>query len=769
MEPVFSALPFSAIVFLFLLLSPLCLCQELQEKDALCSPEGCYALYSQRKTFLDSWRSCRDRGGNLVTVKRPEEAALIEELFNMQPHRGTKLRIWIGLQRQPRQCSATRPLRGFTWITGDQDTQYTNWLQEDSVSTCAASRCVVMTYSTAPHEQSQNFKWLDGSCTLPVDGYMCRYNYKGMCTSIEAEGGGPVLYTTPFHLASTLLDHIPFGSVATVPCPDGTKEDQSVLCMQKEDGSISWSKDGPFCTEPAKSECDKDNGGCQHYCVVDGTFYYCECLEGYVLEDDDQTCSPADFCREDPCEFECVSTKDGYLCACPEGYILATNGRDCVDVDECLQSPCEQLCINAPGTFECRCQEGYLLEGGSQCQDIDECQDKPCEHACENTPGSYTCHCHLGYSPSPEDHTQCLDTDECQIPGTCEQMCVNYIGGFECHCEEGYLLNPDGFTCDAEEADWPSTSPATDLLTTAPNLLEWLTDAPSYQWITDIPPAFYDLFTDPPSYLAPDWGSSSELVSEPTQDLWVAQPTPDLTDTAPASPDWSGVAEPTSNWLTETPQVSDWAPASTTMDFWSWLISTTPTAAPEESIRHAGTIQASPGDIGPERASGAESRTGEKLDERETEGYPKPGSVQTDLVPVDPVPTSTEVAQKVRDVGVMEGSIPDSEEDKETRPLEEGGGVRATQDRHQPSPSPAAPLSLSTEGSMISGTRRRQDNNWLLVALLVPLSIFVVVMLALGIVYCTRCALQPQRKSVADCYRWITNSSEPSTSGKSQV
>ncbi|MBN3273133.1 CD248 protein, partial [Polyodon spathula] len=677
------------VVSLFLLLSPSCLCQELQEKDALCSPEGCYALYSQRKTFLDSWRSCRDRGGNLVTVKRPEEAALIEELFNMQPRRGKKLRIWIGLQRQPRQCSATRPLRGFTWITGDQDTQYTNWLQEDSASTCAASRCVVMTYSTAPHEQSQNFKWLDGSCTLPVDGYMCRYSYKGMCSSIEAEGGGPVLYATPFHLASTLLDHIPFGSVATVPCPDGTKVDQSVLCMQKEDGSISWSKDGPFCTEPPKSECDKDNGGCQHYCVDNGNYYYCECLEGYILEDDDQTCSPADFCRGDPCEFECVSTKDGYLCACPEGYILATNGQDCVDVDECLQSPCEQLCINAPGTFECRCQEGYLLEGGSQCQDIDECQEMPCEHACENTPGSYACHCHLGYSPSPEDHTQCLDTDECQIPGTCQQMCVNYIGGFECHCEEGYLLNPDAFTCDAEEADWPSTSPATDSLTTAPNLLKWLTDAPGYQWLTDIPgldwqpeitnlpSAFYDLFTDPPSYLTPDQGSSSELVPEHTQDLWDAQPTSDLTDTAPPTPDWGRI--------------------------WNW------------------------------------GKTGGK------------------------VPTSTEVAQKDRNGGVVEESIPDSEEDKETGPLEEGGGVRATQDRHQPVPSPAAPLSLSTEGSVVSGTRSRQDSNWLLVALLVPLSIFMVVMLALGIVYCTRCALQPRRKSVADCYRWITNSTEKSS------
>lgn len=56
------------------------------------------------------------------------------------------------------------------------------------------------------------------------------------------------------------------------------------------------------------------------------------------------------------------------------------------------------------------------------------------------------------------------------------------------------------------------------------------------------------------------------------------------------------------------------------------------------------------------------------------------------------------------------------------------------------------------------GDRKKHDKSWLLVALLVPLCVFIVVMLALGIVYCTSCAVEPRNKSITDCYRWTTTS-----------
>uniref|UniRef100_A0A3B4ZH17 Endosialin-like n=1 Tax=Stegastes partitus TaxID=144197 RepID=A0A3B4ZH17_9TELE len=289
---------------------------DLRERDVLCNADGCFVVYLQRKTFLDSWRACKEKGGNLATIKSMEEATAIATLFSTLDlrHSRTKIQVWIGLQRQPRQCTTTRPLRGFSWTTGDQDTEYTNWQKEDSPSMCSVPRCVVMGYST--QEQNNNFKWLDGSCSVPVDGYLCHYAYKGMCPSLWSEGGGNALYTTPFNLLSTLLTHVPFGSVATVPCPTGAKEEQSVLCMLREDGSVGWSREPPLCSDPSISHnwCDQDNGGCEHFCRPAGGHFYCECADGYQLGDDGQSCELSDVCQGAPCEFECLPLSDGYRC-----------------------------------------------------------------------------------------------------------------------------------------------------------------------------------------------------------------------------------------------------------------------------------------------------------------------------------------------------------------------------------------------------------------------------------------------------------------------
>ncbi|XP_039625137.1 endosialin-like [Polypterus senegalus] len=779
--------PFPAVFLLALLLfsslSYFSICQELQEQDALCRIDGCYAVYFQRKTFLDSWRSCRDRGGNLATIKRPEEALMIEELLsNRPPRNGAKLRIWIGLQRQPRQCSSTRPLRGFTWVTGDQDTQFTNWLRDDSPSTCSVPRCVVMTHGFAAQYQRDNFKWLHGSCTLPVDGYLCKYNYKGMCRPIEREGGDAVLYSTPFNLFSTLLTHIPFGSVATVPCPEGLKGDQSVLCMQKDDGTIGWSKDGPLCTDRPKHWCGQNNGGCQHFCVNSDNSYHCECSEGYVLDNDAHHCSPEDFCRDGPCEFECISTKDGYLCACPEGYILAANGRDCTDVDECLENPCTQVCTNAPGTFHCHCTEGYELQDDNQCHDIDECQENPCEHACDNIAGSFSCLCNLGYSVSPENPTRCVDTDECQIPGLCMQMCVNYLGGFECHCEEKYELNADGFSCDpiSEESlstspphdypmvtpifyeeketsfeDWlSSSSESTDhsisLETEEPHFdwfptsLPWLTDDPSFKWITTTFKADWSFpFLGSKSTETED--DNSDKIQPATNAPWDHQPTSDsskaerpLSDLTPFS-----VSESTANSV------------STTAHIWTWLQWATTT---EKSIRQSDTTETEVTSTDPlnnSQKANEESKSNEGPKEhRVNHVTDSPESIIFTLV-LDPSTTLQYQRHQEGHPGVPE----------DNKPLEEGQALGITPHGNLSLSGSVTPLGKAVYPTI--GSRQQRDDSWLLVALLVPLSIFVVVMLALGIVYCTRCAVRSRSKRVTECYRWITNSSDKTGSGKS--
>lgn len=722
--------------------------QDLRERDALCNEDGCFVVYFQRKTFLDSWRACKEKGGNLATIKRKGDATIIANLFSTIDlrHSRTKVQIWIGLQRQPRQCTTTRPLRGFSWTTGDKDTEYTNWAREDSPSMCSVPRCVVMGYST--QEQSDNFKWLDGSCSVSVDGYLCHYAYKGMCAALWSEGAGNALYTTPFNLISTLLTHVPFGSVASVPCPTGTKDEESVLCMLKEDGSVGWSKDSPLCTDLPVSHngCDQNNGGCEHFCRPAGAHFYCECADGYQLSGNGQNCDLSDVCEGSPCEFECLPLIDSYRCACPEGYMLASDERGCIDVDECLQSPCEQFCVNAPGSFDCQCREGYQLDDGGGCEDIDECINDPCEHACENTLGSYICHCHLGYFPVPEDPSRCQDTDECRIPGTCDQMCVNYAGGFECYCGEGFELMSDQSSChksdgsddqsavtprfpwvthqpepvwDPLDYDWNLHQSHTDWPTEEEQPLDWLTDPPTVSdsnviWVTSTPQDELPLGLDfLPKEAEEDQGDLddgdtewSEIGQGSKTDMEILPITThtmrSTTTQTSATPAWYEDDEETTTALPfiSTSTVSEGA--------WNWwaditTTSTQKTENPDGSVtdHNMATDSIYHNKGGQEQHPSREMFPGQVNEEEENTFVPT-------------LLTSTQP------------------------PASKGGETDDIRD------------SVQEEGEP------KQSSTWLLIALIVPICIFIVVMVALGIVYCIRCAGQQRNKNATDCYHWIS-------------
>ncbi|XP_076002901.1 CD248 molecule, endosialin a [Genypterus blacodes] len=710
--------------------------QDLRESDALCRTDGCLVVYFQRKTFLDSWRACKDKGGNLASVKSQEEADSIATLFSGVDlrHSRTKVQVWIGLQRQPRQCTTSKPLRGFSWTTGDQDTEFTNWQREDSPGLCSAPRCVVMSYSTSAHEQDSNFKWLDGPCSVPVDGYLCHYDYRGMCPPLWSEGAGNALYTTPFNLLSTLLIHVPFGSVAVVPCPAGSKEEQSVLCMQKEDGSVGWSRMAPLCSDPpiAQNWCEQGNGGCEHYCRPTGAHVYCECEEGFQLRADGQSCEQLDTCLGAPCQFECMPLLDGYRCACPEGYMLAPDERGCLDVDECLQSPCEQLCVNSLGSFECQCREGYYLDEMGECEDVDECMSEPCENACENTLGSYICHCHLGYSPQPEDPSRCQDTDECQIPGTCEQMCVNYEGGFACYCEEGYELMTDHYSCrKMGHADGQSAVTPPFLWVTHHPESEWDPQEPVYSWNqeqnpTDWPPEVdpsVDWLTDP---LRADviW-----VTNAPQEELDIPTEEPEEEEEEEQYVEHGGVdleggqveTSPTTLATTHTPTKS-LSPATTPDRYVvedeeeeeeiTTVISVLNTSTISEGAWNFST--ASPADL------------------------------------VKEIPTAPDHPEKEEDQYVLLSKTPGKDVHVEK-------GDKTSQNLSVTTQPPSSKSETVDDMDSDQEDRgQKQGNTWLLVGLLVPICIFVVVMVALGIIYCTRCAVQPRNKNATDCYHWIS-------------
>ncbi|XP_061920986.1 CD248 molecule, endosialin a [Entelurus aequoreus] len=711
----------TSLLAFFLGLSSI-LSEEIRETDALCNANGCLAVYFQRKTFLDSWRACKEKGGNLATLKRQVDAAAIETLFpslDLRQSR-TKVQVWIGLQRQPRQCSSIRPLRGFSWTTGDQDTEYTNWQKEYSPSMCSVPRCVVMGYNT--QDQSDNFKWLDGSCSVPVDGYVCHYSYQGMCPALWNEGEGNALYATPFNLLSSLLTHAPLGSVATMPCQTNQ---QSVLCLLREDGSVGWSIDSPLCSEPPASQnwCNQNNGGCEHFCKQAGAHSICECAEGYRLAEDNQSCDLYDPCEDADCEYECVPLSERYRCACPDGYMLAPDEHGCLDVDECLQSPCEHRCVNTLGTFQCQCQEGHQLDDVGACEDIDECLSDPCEHACENTEGSFICHCHLGYSPQPDDTSRCQDNDECQIPGTCQQMCVNYEGGFECYCEEGYeLVMSDSSSCrkidgqstvthqprpawDSDDYEWNPQQGHTDWVPEVEQSLDWLTDTPKVWgseviWVTSAPQE---------ELLNPFSETQEEDVAKGDADQldWGEKPQSESTITITTSttpiPTTTALYDDEEEETTPFPFISTSTISEGAWNWWAGFTASDQSRGnPEDKITHSYMLTDS-------------SYHNPPHEEKQSVGdYPAKAEKMGEEV--DSPATHSQVAPTQ-----VSSSQPPT--------------VKHLDSVHED---------------------RGKSSTWLLVGLLVPVCIFIVVMVVLGIIYCTRCAVQPRSKTGSDCYHWIS-------------
>ncbi|KAG7276899.1 hypothetical protein CRUP_034775, partial [Coryphaenoides rupestris] len=59
--------------------------------------------------------------------------------------------------------------------------------------------------------------------------------------------------------------------------------------------------------------------------------YYCLCLPGYTLNDDQKTCSVIDYCSfgNHSCDHHCVNVLNGYHCKCNHGYRLLDDGKTC--------------------------------------------------------------------------------------------------------------------------------------------------------------------------------------------------------------------------------------------------------------------------------------------------------------------------------------------------------------------------------------------------------------------------------------------------------
>ncbi|XP_076971070.1 endosialin [Tamandua tetradactyla] len=697
------------------------------EPRAACGPDRCYALFPRRRTFLEAWRACRELGGDLATPRTPEEARRVDSLVGAGP---SGQLLWIGLQRPARQCQPQRPLRGFTWTTGDQDAAFTNWALPASGGPCPAQRCAAL-------EASGEHRWLEGSCTLAVDGYLCQFGFEGACPAWPEEAGqaGPVVYTTPFHLVSAELQWLPFGSVAAVPCQAG--RGASLLCVKRPDGGVGWSRAGPVCPGAG---CGPDNGGCEQ---------------------------------------ECVDEPDGRVtCRCTEGFRLAADGRSCED--PCAQAPCEQQC--EPGG-----------------------------------PQGYSCHCRLGFRPAEDEPHRCVDTDECQIAGVCQQMCVNYVGGFECYCSEGHELEADGISCSPVGAMGARASQdlGDELLDDTEEEEDdseaweafdddgW-TEAPGIAWMepTQLPDfglAYGPGFPDAPEplvpYPEPTWPPplSAPRVPYHSEVLSVTRPVV-ISATRPTRPPAPQppvipAMHPALSPEHQDPRLSANYPHLPSAHQPLVIPATHPaqppahrlpiTAAryPELFAAHQSPMARDTTHVPRLTAPHTPLLTTPRAPQ-----YPLTSDVlvlktQTTQLPITPTLTVTPTspvspAHQVPGSAVTQPPVlltllhPQSPSNQTSAPspthpnsqapqVPRGGAPDHKLALWQSSVAPtAAPTAVGEAG--LAGHSRR-DDRWLLVALLVPTCVFLVVLLALGIVYCTRCGPHVPSKRVTDCYRWVTH------------
>ncbi|XP_067323859.1 complement component C1q receptor [Anolis sagrei] len=429
--------------------------QPSEETEVLCTGTACYTLDLGKHSWINAQQMCKNNGGNLMTLKSQEEALIVRQLLNKTPQEGAgtdvEVRVWIGLHREKGKCyQQHQPLKGFVWVTGGMETNYSNWGREPR-GTCTTNRCVTIqgTFSS-----SQELSWADGPCSQATKGYLCKFSFQGMCRPLVLAGPGVARYTTPFGVTTASLAAVPFGSNAKVECgPEGKEITTSYLmCMPQPNSNISeWSSPGPFCASPAYG-CSYSNGGCEHDCLDQGGgLFECSCHSGYQLGGDHLSCIPVDYCISSPCQGKCLPYPGGFTCQCSEGYMLAEDGLSCLDVDECRATlgPCEQICVNTIGSFICRCHQGYKLTepNGQTCQDIDECATlTPCDQVCLNTPGSFLCSCQTGYELEGVNSSSCLDVDECQEE-LCEHMCINQPGSYQCSCRPGWILAPNEISC----------------------------------------------------------------------------------------------------------------------------------------------------------------------------------------------------------------------------------------------------------------------------------------------------------------------------------
>ncbi|XP_072265764.1 thrombomodulin-like [Pyxicephalus adspersus] len=481
--------------------------------EFVCLDQACYSVSWEKKKFEKAKTTCEARNGQLLTVTNTVQADAISLLVSKAE---TDVRVWIGLEQpfKNRCTNMLESLRGFSWVSGDNKTDYTNW-RKPGVRKCGAL-CVTV------HKDGT---WEETLCDFKADGYLCELEYTGLCSPLTLKSVVNITYShKSLGLGRSGGSIFPSGTNAYI-----ASLKDSLFCASEGDGQPQWKSE-----VPGPWDCSIEKGGCENDCVMEDGMSICTCPPETHLKDDGRTCVKP--CDPNPCSQLCIpiSESPGFVCMCQEGYELADDQKTCIDIDDCAVNPniCDHHCTNTIGSFVCGCKPGLELVTNpdcddpdgcpSECVDINEC-DSPftqCEHDCENLEGGYRCFCFEGFvvdennpnkckrfcntsfcqaecdindinkcecpdgyivDQNDEGMAICTDVDECES-NPCDGICTNLFGSYECTCPEGFIAN--GSECKSEEGSGlPETT------TTAKRPFETPPTKPSQPDIHSLQPA----------------------------------------------------------------------------------------------------------------------------------------------------------------------------------------------------------------------------------------------------------------------------------------
>ncbi|XP_053098527.1 thrombomodulin [Hemicordylus capensis] len=383
---------------------------------AQCVGSSCFSLFWAARSFSEAGDVCAGGGGHLMSVRSTVEAEAIALLL-----RGQSGSAWLGL-RLPANVSAepAKPLRGFHWVAGDEDTDYSNWTGHHAAAGVRGPRCVVVTHQLS---------WEERACDASAEGLLCEYSYPGgACAPLSLPQGASVSYLTPFGARDGDLVALPPGTTAEVLSLGASLE-----CRARgPDGLLRWSS--PLA---GAWNCELQNGGCEEQCAWDDQKRpFCTCSEGKTLAaEDKRTCvSPCDVVQ---CQQFCIGLG---VCMCEAGYELDVDGKSCKDIDDCKVNTglCPQLCVNTMGGFECKCSPEYelVMDKCIEREMNQNCFDSQCEHDCVPLKEGYTCSCRDGFIPDPKSPHKCLMfCNKSQCPAKCDPH-----SGTDCDCPDGFIL-----------------------------------------------------------------------------------------------------------------------------------------------------------------------------------------------------------------------------------------------------------------------------------------------------------------------------------------